>query len=151
MRQHASLQKDDEANAAAYEAAKGAVVGAAKVTALPFLSPTQIVHSRMTPGAFPWGAATAFLGAAGYLLSPIYRGLTVQFKVFLQMSGMTIGSMIEADRRLRDYEVTVRRNKRLARDAAVWDRYEGLYEKAANAEGAGRGAERGKGDEHESR
>ncbi len=61
------------------------------------------------------------------------------------MSGMTIGSMIEADRRLRDYEVTVRRNKRLARDAAVWDRYEGLYEKAAGGEEGGRGAGRGEG------
>lgn len=44
MRQHVSLQKDDEANAAAYEAAKGAVVGAAKVIPLhlPFL---QIAHN----------------------------------------------------------------------------------------------------------
>jgi uncharacterized membrane protein YgcG len=61
----------------------------------------------------------------------------VQFKVFLQMSGMTVGSMIEADRRLREYEVTVRRNKKLARDAAVWERYEGLYEQ--NVAGPGRG------------
>ncbi|MCJ1363257.1 hypothetical protein MMC16_002364 [Acarospora aff. strigata] len=114
MRPHASLQRNEEANAAAWEAARGAVVGAAK-----------------------WGAATALLGAAGYLLSPIYRGLTVQFKVFLQMSGMTIGSMIEADRRLRVYEATVRRNKKLARDAAVWERYEALYEE--NVGGAGRG------------
>ena len=37
-------------------------------------------------------------------MSPIYRGLTIQFKVFLQMSGMTMGGMIEADRRLRAYE-----------------------------------------------
>lgn len=53
------------------------------------------------------------------------------------MSGMTVGSMIEADRRLREYEFTVRRNKKLARDAAVWERYEGLYEQ--NVAGAGRG------------
>ena len=53
------------------------------------------------------------------------------------MSGMTIGSMIEADRRLRVYEATVRRNKKLARDAAVWERYEALYEE--NVGGAGRG------------
>ncbi len=44
------------------------------------------------------------------------------------MSGMTVGSMIEADRRLREYEGTVRREKRLARDAGVWDRYEREFE-----------------------
>lgn len=53
------------------------------------------------------------------------------------MSGMTIGSMIEADRRLREYEATVRRNKKLARDAAVWDRYEGLYEEKVASPGKG--------------
>lgn len=57
------------------------------------------------------------------------------------MSGMTVGSMIEADRRLREYEVTVRRNKKLARDAAVWDRYEGLYEQNVTGGGSsGNGA-----------
>lgn len=57
------------------------------------------------------------------------------------MSGMTVGSMIEADRRLRAYEVTVRRNKKLARDAAVWERYEGLYEQnVADPRRGGNGA-----------
>ncbi|KAI9697952.1 MAG: hypothetical protein M1836_004305 [Candelina mexicana] len=135
MRQHGSLEKDSEVNAAAWEAARGAVSGAAR-----------------------WGLYFGVLGAAGFAFSPIYRGLTVQFKVsvphpsyqtilfvrssihrvqelmkkstisFLQMSGMTIGSMIEADRRLRKYEGTVRREKRLVRDARVWDRYEREYE-----------------------
>ena len=50
--------KDAEAEDAGWEAAKGAALGAAK-----------------------WGAATAALGAAGYAFSPIYRGLTIQFKV----------------------------------------------------------------------
>lgn len=37
---------------------------------------------------------------------------------------MTLGSMIEADKRLREHEHLVRRQKRFARDAAVWQRYE---------------------------
>ena len=85
--------------------------------------------------------------AAGIALqfSPIYRGLTFQFKVyaplphqttamhtdslpsFLQMSGMTIGSMIEADKRLRVHEVAMRKHKQLARDAAIWERYQQEY------------------------
>jgi len=83
----------------------------------------------------------------------MYRGLTLQFKAyasriaklsailqstderyrFLQMSGMTTGSMIEADRRLRAHEVMVRRQRVVARDAQVWKRYESDFlEKAAD-------------------
>lgn len=77
--------------------------------------------------------------AVAYRFSPIYRGLTFQFKVqvhehlskdrdanvsrFLQMSGMTIGSMIEADRRLRTHELAMRNRKRMKRDAEVWRLY----------------------------
>ena len=57
MRTHDSV-RDDEANAAAWEAGKGAVLGAVK-----------------------WGAGAAVLGAIGYVWSPIYRGTTIQFKV----------------------------------------------------------------------
>lgn len=50
------------------------------------------------------------------------------------MSGMTIGSMIEADRRLRTHEAAVRNHKKIARDAEVWRRYEEDYlERAADA------------------
>ena len=50
------------------------------------------------------------------------------------MSGMTAGSMIEADRRLRAHEVAVRNQKKIARDAEVWRRYEADYlDKAADA------------------
>lgn len=39
------------------------------------------------------------------------------------MSGMAIGSMIEADRRLRTHELAVRNYKRKRRDAEIWRRY----------------------------
>lgn len=32
-------------------------------------------------GAVKWGFASAILGGLGYAISPVYRGLTVQFKV----------------------------------------------------------------------
>ena len=34
-------------------------------------------------GAATWGAATALLAGVGYLASPIYRGFTIQFKVYV--------------------------------------------------------------------
>lgn len=57
MRGHDAM-KSDEANDAAWEAGKGALIGAAK-----------------------WGFAAALVGVAGYIWSPVYRGLTIQFKV----------------------------------------------------------------------
>jgi hypothetical protein len=32
-------------------------------------------------GAMKWGVGAALLGGLGYRMSPVYRGLTVQFKV----------------------------------------------------------------------
>ncbi|CAK7223916.1 hypothetical protein SCUCBS95973_005341 [Sporothrix curviconia] len=86
---------DDEANAAGWEAVHGAVSGAAK-----------------------YGVAFALLGGLGYAMSPIYRGLTIQFKVYIQMSGMVVGSMLEADSRLRQYEAAMRQQRSVARHQA---------------------------------
>lgn len=45
------------------------------------------------------------------------------------MSGMVLGSMIEADYRLREYEARVRMQKRIARDRAMWKQFEDQYGK----------------------
>ncbi|KAI0896071.1 hypothetical protein F4806DRAFT_50459 [Annulohypoxylon nitens] len=100
MRPTKALESEDTKEAQ-WEATRGAAVGAVK-----------------------WGAASAVLGGVGYIFSPLYRGLTIQFKVYLQMSGMIIGSMIEADYRMRQYEQRVRMQRRMARDRAVWADYE---------------------------
>ncbi|RKF54099.1 hypothetical protein GcC1_214010 [Golovinomyces cichoracearum] len=89
-----------EAQYAAWEGGRGAVIGAIK-----------------------WGFGAALLGGAGYFMSPIYRGLTIQFKVFLQMSGMILGGCLEADHRIREYEAKVRVHKRMIRDQALWNKY----------------------------
>ncbi|KAF2484583.1 hypothetical protein BDY17DRAFT_345334 [Neohortaea acidophila] len=110
-RKHGSLVHDEEINSAAWAATRGAVVGAAK-----------------------WGIFSAAAAAVAFQFSPVYRGLTVQFKVFLQMSGMAIGSMIEADKRLRAHELHVRHYKRVVRDAEVWRRYEQDYHGTSSKE-----------------
>ncbi|KAI9052305.1 hypothetical protein LZ554_003659 [Drepanopeziza brunnea f. sp. 'monogermtubi'] len=93
--------RSEEASDAAWEAGRGAVVGAAK-----------------------WGFFSAILGGVGWRISPIYKGLTIQFKVFIQMSGMILGACLEADQRVREYEAKVRMHKRMVRDRAVWESYE---------------------------
>ncbi|EHL01638.1 hypothetical protein M7I_2271 [Glarea lozoyensis 74030] len=75
MKQHTTGGlKNRDADGAAWEAGKGAVIGASK-----------------------WGIVFGGLGGAGYALSPIYRGLTIQFKVFIQMSGKELGSLGKLD------------------------------------------------------
>ncbi|MCJ1285141.1 hypothetical protein MMC26_004479 [Xylographa opegraphella] len=89
MRTHASLTTDTDANAAASEALKGAAVGAAK-----------------------YGLPLILLALIGQSISPAYRALTPPFKLFVQMSGMTVGGMVEADRWVRAYGEGVRRRGR---------------------------------------
>ncbi|KAF9881159.1 imidazoleglycerol-phosphate dehydratase [Colletotrichum karsti] len=100
MKSHDQM-KSVEANDAAWEATRGAVIGAAR-----------------------WGLGAAVLGAVAYKFSPLYKGLTIQFKCYVQMSAMVLGSMLEADHRLREYEAKVRMQKRILRDRAKWERFE---------------------------
>ncbi|KAH6987511.1 hypothetical protein BGZ61DRAFT_528750 [Ilyonectria robusta] len=93
--------KSEEATDAAWEATKGGLTGAAK-----------------------WGVGAAILGAAGYFWSPVYRGTTIQFKVYLQMSGMVLGGMIHADGSLRKYEHEMRVRRSWLREKAKWEQYE---------------------------
>ncbi|CAJ0554134.1 Ff.00g126460.m01.CDS01 [Fusarium sp. VM40] len=103
MRSHDAM-KSEEASDAAWEAARGGVIG-----------------------AFKWGVGAAVLGAAGYIWSPLYRSMTVQFKVYLQMCGMVPGGMIEADSRLRAYEQRIRMERRIMGDRARRQRFEEEY------------------------
>ncbi|KAL8887707.1 MAG: hypothetical protein Q9215_004744 [Flavoplaca cf. flavocitrina] len=109
MAPHGFSRTPEELSAARSEALRGAAVGAAK-----------------------FGIVTAFLGLGGTLFSPIYRALTIQFKVYLQVSGMTLGGWIEADKRFRAWEnLRVREKRRLKaleRDEGVWREWEKMVE-----------------------
>jgi hypothetical protein len=48
------------------------------------------------------------------------------------MSGMTFGSIVEADRRLRLHGAWQRQHKKNLRDAEVWKRYEQEYESVSS-------------------
>ncbi|GLI79289.1 hypothetical protein PoHVEF18_007619 [Penicillium ochrochloron] len=53
--------------------------------------------------------------------SRVYRGLTPQFKVFLQIAAMTLGGCIWAERRVNEYIEVMRRVKRAERLQAQWE------------------------------
>ena len=50
--------------------------------------------------------------------------LTKISRRYVQMSGMVLGSMIDADAHLRQYEHRMRIQRRYMRDQARWERYE---------------------------
>ncbi|KAK6584380.1 hypothetical protein PZA11_002604 [Diplocarpon coronariae] len=103
--------RSEEATDAAWEGGRGAVVGAAK-----------------------WGLVAVLLGGVGYRISPIYRGLTIQFKVLTLMQGMILGACLEADHRVREYHTKVRLHNRMLRDKAVWESYEKDFEDEISGE-----------------
>ena len=47
---------------------------------------------------------------------------------YIQMSGMILGGMLEADKRMVAYQHRVRHHKRVARDMEIWRRNEDSYE-----------------------
>lgn len=51
------------------------------------------------------------------------------------MIGMTFGSMVEADHRLRVYEAQMRLQRRIARDRAKWKEFEEGYEEPSPKSG----------------
>ena len=79
-------------------------------------------------------------GSCAYMFSPVFRCLTVQFKVyvssvlqtlpflimprFLQLAPMVMGGMIEADRRMVAHELLVRQRKRIEKDRTWKQDYE---------------------------
>ena len=124
----------EETNGANREALRGAAVGSSKVRCHVLEHCLSHRAEADNGAASQWGLIAGGLAFAGHFLSPVYRGLTIQFKVYIQMAFMTCGGMIEADRRLRAFEFDQLRQKRQLRHQAVWDRYETLHDREAKAE-----------------
>ena len=60
-------------------------------------------------------------------LNPIYRGLTIQFKVFIQVGAMTLGGCIFAEKRVSAFNDHVRRRSRaLERSQRAWNEERGM-------------------------
>jgi hypothetical protein len=57
--------------------------------------------------------------------------LTSSKPILANFQGMILGGCLGADRRIREYEATVRMQKRALRDRAVWESYEKEFEEAS--------------------
>jgi hypothetical protein len=90
---------------------------------------TPIAASGFAQGVLRFGVISF---ASHFLLNrytPIYRGLTIQFKVFIQISAMTLGGCIFAERAVGEFNQGVRRQRRaLARSERAWEEERELRE-----------------------
>lgn len=91
---------------------------------------TPIAAQGFASGAFRFGSISILSHIALSNLHPVYRGLTPQFKVFMQLSAMTLGGCIFAEKRVSEYNDNVRRrNRALERSARAWSEERELRER----------------------
>lgn len=82
---------------------------------------TAIAGQGFASGALRFGTISFITHLVLSRTTPLYRGLTVQYKVFLQISAMTLGGCIFAEKRVSEYNNSVRRrNRALERSRRAW-------------------------------
>lgn len=82
---------------------------------------SSIAAAGFGAGALRFGSISMLTHFVLNPVNPIYRGLTVQFKVFIQISAMTLGGCIFAEKRVSEYNDAVRRrNRALERRNRAW-------------------------------
>ncbi|KAH0846783.1 hypothetical protein AYO21_07852 [Fonsecaea monophora] len=83
---------------------------------------SQVAAQGFASGALRFGTISF---ATHFLLNrytPVYRGLTIQFKVFLQISAMILGGCIFAEKRVGEFNEGIRRQRRaLDRSRRAWE------------------------------
>jgi len=82
---------------------------------------TAVAAQGFAGGALRFGSLSILTHIILNPINPIYRGLTIQFKVFIQLSAMTLGGCIFAEKRVTDYNDMIRRrNRALERSQRAW-------------------------------
>ena len=133
MKHHGSL-RDEEATAGAWEAGRGAAIGATKVrTYVGYFINNANQSSGVSVLPYLAQRCTDFRHCIDHLqfntrwmyhCSGIWSLALLTALRFIQMSGMILGGCLDADRRLREYEAKVRVRKRLGMDQTAWEQYE---------------------------
>lgn len=90
----------------------------------PIIPPNQVT-TEATRGFLSGALRFTSISIMAHILlqrvHPIYRGLTVQFKIFIQLSAATLGGCIFAEKRVSEYNNMVRRQQRaLDRSQRAW-------------------------------
>lgn len=90
----------------------------------PIIPPNQVT-TEATRGFLSGALRFTSISIIAHILlqriHPVYRGLTLQFKIFIQLSAGTLGGCIFAEKRVSEYNNLVRRQQRaLDRSHRAW-------------------------------
>ena len=105
---------------------------------------TSVALSGFAVGASRFLCISLLAHLALSRLHPVYRGLTPQFKTFIQLSSGTLGGCIFAEKYVTDYNDSIRRrNRALERSQRAWSEEREIRERVEREiqEGEKRGAE----------
>jgi hypothetical protein len=90
----------------------------------PIIPPSQVsteASRGFLSGALRFSSISIIAHLLLQRLHPVYRGLTIQFKIFIQLSAATLGGCIFAEKRVSEYNDMVRRQQRaLDRSKRAW-------------------------------
>lgn len=91
---------------------------------------STVAAQGFASGALRFGTISLLSHFALTRIHPVYRGLTVQFKVYLQLSAMLLGGCIFAEKRVSEYNDGIRlRRRALERSARAWSEERELRER----------------------
>ena len=97
---------------------------------------TIIAGQGFASGALRFGTISLLTHFALVRVNPIYRGLTVQFKVYIQLSAMLLGGCIFAEKSVSEFNDNVRRrNRALERSRRAWSEEQEIREMAEKRQG----------------
>ncbi|KAJ9626645.1 uncharacterized protein PV06_00059 [Exophiala oligosperma] len=97
---------------------------------------TSVAAGGFAAGVLRFGTIS-ILSHLLLLRHPVYRGLTIQFKVYLQLSAIILGGCIFAEKRVSEYNDAVRnRNRAMERSRRVWTEEQELKERISRREAA---------------
>jgi hypothetical protein len=78
----------------------------------PPLATSQIAAKGFAIGALRFGSISILSHILLQATHPVYRRVTIQFKVFIQIAALTLGGVIFAEREVSDYNDMLRRRRR---------------------------------------
>lgn len=100
----------------------------------------SVAAQGFATGVLRFGSISLLSHIALNRIHPVYRGLTIQFKVYIQLSAMLLGGCIFAEKRVSEYNDMIRARRRaMERSARAWSEERELRERIdrENTEGQG--------------
>ena len=114
----------------------------------PPLALTPVAAKGFAIGVLRFGSISIFSHILLQATHPVYRRLTLQFKVFIQIAAMTLGGCIFAEKEVSEYNNMIRRrNRAFDRSQKAWsEHHEMVARQEAREMMEAQEAERSKGD-----